>query len=183
MTATAPGEKESVSLDATAPRCPRHEGLGAAATCRRCGRFVCSRCTEDALHRPTVTCPECLVALEQDARPRRLRAFGAQLIASWLGVAALFMVVGAGLVAALEGDLATRVGVLVLIAPGLVLLLLATALFAATRKPVFGWAATVLESLMLLPLWVTSPSVCTALLAAAPVFAVVRLVQMRELAS
>ena len=35
---------------------------------------------------------------------------------------------------------------------------------------------------MLIPLWVTSPSWCTAVLAAAPVFAAVRLLQMRELA-
>ena len=69
-----------------------------------------------------------------------------------------------------------------LVGPALVLLLLATRLFALTRKLAFGWTATVMESLMLIPLWVTSPSWCTAVLAAAPVFAAVRLLQMRELA-
>ncbi len=155
--------------------------MGAGATCRRCGRFVCSRCTEDALRRDTLTCPECVVVEARLRLPERLKSYGSQLIASWLAVAVTLVTLVLGLAFFMEQDQATRVGVLMLIAPALLILLVATALFAATRKLFFGWAATVMESLMLVPLWVTSPSWCTAVLAAAPIFAAVRLLQMKEL--
>ncbi len=113
--------------------------------------------------------------------PERLRSYGWQLIFSWLAVAGSLAVAAAGLTLVLEKDATTRFGVLVLLGPAVALLLLATALFAATRRLVFGWTATLMESLMLVPLWVTSPSWCTAVLAIAPIFSAVRLLQMKEL--
>ena len=168
-------------VDASAPKCPQHPAMGAGATCRRCGRFVCSRCTEDALRRDTLTCPECVVVEARLRMPERLKSYGSQLIASWLAVALTLVTLVLGLAFFMEQDKATRLGVVMLVAPAVLVLLLATALFAVTRKLIFGWAATVMESLMLVPLWLTSPSWCTAVLAAAPIFAAVRLLQMKEL--
>jgi hypothetical protein len=177
----SPSQDELPVIDAGIPRCPVHPSMGAGATCRRCGRFVCSRCSERALRADSLTCPEC-VALETRANlPVRLRSYGAQLIASWVTVAGFVGLAAAGLALFLDHDLATRFGVLVLLGPAVVLLLIATALYAATRKPVFGWTATLMESLMLVPLWLTSPSWCTAVLAMAPIFSAVRLLQMKEL--
>ncbi|MBE2247991.1 MAG: hypothetical protein IAE78_00495 [Myxococcus sp.] len=177
----SPSQDALPVVDAAAPKCPRHPAMGAGATCRRCGRFVCSRCSEDALRREVLTCPECLLVEKRLAVPARLSSYGSQLIASWVAVALTLVALGAGLVFFMEQPETTRRGVLLLVGPALALLLLSTALFAATRRLVFGWAATVMESLMLVPLWVTSPSWCTAVLAAAPVFAAVRLLQMKEL--
>lgn len=169
------------AVEAGVPRCAAHPAMGAPATCRRCGRFVCSRCTEAALRADTLTCPECVVAEVKQAAPGRLRRYGAQLIASWLLVAGALAVAVVGLLLFLGQDAATRRGVVLLLGPALGVLLVSTALFAVTRRLVFGWAATVMESLLLIPLLVTSPSWCTAALAAAPVFATVRLLQMQEL--
>lgn len=177
----SPSQDALPVVDTSAPKCPQHPAMGAGATCRRCGRFVCSRCTEDALRRESLTCPECVVVEARLRLPERLKSYGSQLIASWLAVSVTLVTLVLGLAFFMEQDQATRVGVLMLIAPALLILLLATALFAATRKLFFGWAATVMESLMLVPLWVTSPSWCTAVLAAAPIFAAVRLLQMKEL--
>lgn len=168
-------------VDAAAPKCPRHPTLGASATCRRCGRFVCSKCSERALRTDTLTCPECEVLETRRALPERLQSYRWQLIFSWLAVAGALGIAAVGLTLFLERDATTRFGVLVLLGPAVALLLLATALFAATRRLVFGWTATLMESLMLVPLWVTSPSWCTALLAVAPIFSAVRLLQMKEL--
>lgn len=179
----SPSQDELPVVDASVPRCSVHEGMGAGATCRRCGRFVCSRCTEQALRAETVTCPECVVAERQQRLPARIRSYGAQLIASWLTVAGVVALAGVGLAVFLDRDLDTRFGVVVLLGPVVALLLLATALFAATRKLVFGWTATFMESLMLVPLWLTSPSWCTAMLAMAPIFSAVRLLQMKELST
>lgn len=179
----SPSQDALPVVDANAPRCSQHPTMGAGATCKRCGRFVCSRCTEDALRSERLTCPECTVIERRQQRPERLRSYGAQLITSWLLVAGALVVAVVGLAFFFDQDRATRVGVLVLLAPALALLVLATALFAATRRPFFGWTATVMESLMLVPLWVTSPSWCTAVLAAAPIFAAVRLLQMKELST
>jgi hypothetical protein len=129
-----------------------------------------------------LTCPECVVIEQRQHLPTQLRQYGAQLIASWLAVAGTLALVAVGLGVLLRQDTTTQTGVLVLLTPAVALLLLSTGLFAATRRLVFGWSATVMESLMLVPLWVTSPSWCTALLAAAPIFSAVRLLQMRELA-
>jgi hypothetical protein len=181
--AASPSQDSLPVVDEQAPRCPQHPAMGAGATCRRCGRFVCSRCTEDALRADRVTCPECAAIEAKEARPLRLRSYRAQLIASWLLVAGALAVAVVGLAFFFEQDRATRLGVVVLLAPALALLVLATVLFAATRRPFFGWTATVMESLMLVPLWVTSPSWCTALLAAAPIFSAVRLLQLKELSA
>ncbi|MDP1915537.1 MAG: hypothetical protein Q8L14_04770 [Myxococcales bacterium] len=177
----SPSQDALPVVDTNAPKCPQHPAMGAGATCRRCGRFVCSRCTEDALRRETITCPECVVVEARLRLPERLKSYGSQLIASWLAVSVTLVTLVLGLAFFMEQDQATRVGVLMLTAPALLILLLVTALFAATRKLFFGWAATAMESLMLVPLWVTSPSWCTAVLAAAPIFAAVRLLQMKEL--
>lgn len=179
----SPSKDELPVVDASAPKCPQHATLGASATCRRCGRFVCSKCTERALRTDTLTCPECEVLERQRGLPERLRNYGWQLIFSWLAVAGSLAIAAAGLTLMLEKDATTRFGVLVLLGPAVALLLLATALFAATRRLVFGWTATLMESLMLIPLWVTSPSWCTAVLAVAPIFSAVRLLQMKELTS
>lgn len=180
--APSPSQDELPVVDATAPKCPQHPAMGAGATCRRCGRFVCSRCTEAALRTEHLTCPECAIVETRQRLPERIRSYGTQLIASWLLVSGSLAVVVLGLALIVDRDASTQLGVVMLVGPALVLLLLATLLFALTRKLAFGWTATVMESLMLIPLWVTSPSWCTAVLAAAPVFAAVRLLQMRELA-
>jgi hypothetical protein len=177
----SPSQDALPEVDATVPRCPRHAAMGASATCRRCGRFVCARCTPDALERDQVTCPECEVLVQREQRPVRLKALGAQLVTSWLLVSGLLGVTVAGLVFFARQDMSTRLGVLVLLGPALLALLVCTALFALTRRPWLGWAATVTESMMLVPLWLTNPSWCTAVLAAAPIFSAVRLLQMREL--
>jgi hypothetical protein len=178
---TSPSQESLPEVDGSTPKCPRHADIGASATCQRCGRFVCARCTPQALERPQVTCPECEVLVQQEARPARLKAWAAQLIVSWLLVAGALGVTLAGLVLLTRGDVSTRTGVVVLLGPALAALVLCTALFAATRRLWLGWVATMTESLMLVPLWLTNPSVCTALLAAAPIFSAVRLLQMREL--
>ncbi|MDX2012898.1 MAG: hypothetical protein SFW67_22055 [Myxococcaceae bacterium] len=177
----SPSQDALPEVDATMPRCPTHADIGASATCRRCGRFVCARCTPAALEWAQVTCPECDVVLQREARPARLKALGAQLITSWALVAVAVGVTLAGLVLLTRTDVSTRTGVVVLLGPALAALVLCTALFAATRRLWLGWVATVTESLMLVPLWITNPSLCTAVLAAAPIFSVVRLLQMREL--
>ncbi|MBL8923630.1 MAG: hypothetical protein JNJ54_32545 [Myxococcaceae bacterium] len=181
--AASPSQDSLPVVDEGAPRCPQHPTMGSGATCRRCGRFVCSRCTEDALRAERITCPQCADLEAKEARPERVRSYRAQLITSWLLVAGVLAVAVVGLAFFLDQDRATRLGVVVLLAPALALLLLATVLFAATRRAFFGWTATVMESLMLVPLWVTSPSWCTAVLAAAPIFSAVRLLQLKELAS
>jgi hypothetical protein len=177
----SPSQDTLPEVDATVPRCPRHATMGASATCRRCGRFVCARCTPDALERDQVTCPECEVLVQREQRPVRLKALRAQLVTSWLLVSGLLGVTVAGLVFFARQDMSARLGVLVLLGPALLALLVCTALFALTRRPWLGWAATVTESMMLVPLWLTNPSWCTAVLAAAPIFSAVRLLQMREL--
>lgn len=179
----SPSQDALPEVDATAPRCPSHATMGASATCQRCGRFVCVRCTPDALERDQVTCPECEVLVQREQRPARFKALGAQLVISWLLVSGLLGVTLAGLVFFARQDPSTRLGVLVLLGPVLLALLLCTALFALTRRLWLGWAATVTESMMLVPLWLTNPSWCTAVLAAAPIFSAVRLLQMRELES
>ncbi|MCA3011458.1 MAG: hypothetical protein INH41_03565 [Myxococcaceae bacterium] len=168
-------------VDLTAPRCPQHPDIGASATCLRCGRFVCARCTPLALQQPRLTCEACVRQLEQAKRPAQLRALGLQLVVSWLLVALAMAVTLTGLVLLAGGDASRRLGALLLLGPALVALVLCTALFAVTRRPWVGWVATVTEVFLLVPLWFTNPSLCTAVLAAAPVFSAVRLLQLREL--
>jgi hypothetical protein len=123
------------------------------------------------------------VALEERSdQPRRSHTLRLQLMGSWLAVAGLLTIMALRLGISLARDSATQVGLALLISPAVLSLLILTLLFALTKHRLFGWMATLIESAVLMPLLFAHPSWWTAVLASAPVFGVVRLVQLKELA-
>jgi hypothetical protein len=72
----------SDSASAEAARCPAHPDMPVAATCARCGTFVCIRCTRDVLGTAAPLCPACT-----DVREAPPHGIG-----GWLVVAAIHLV-------------------------------------------------------------------------------------------
>lgn len=175
----APKLEPAAAPLAGAAHCSVHAGTPAAGTCARCGRFVCLTCVPAALTERRFECPECLAARPGRDAPALLKRYSRELVGSFVVLA-----LGASLAAAAVASgrhLEVKVGLAVMTAPFALGLFGAAALFAVTGRTWIAWCGVALEALVLIPLALGLQSWLSLVVGAAPIYAFIRVLQVREL--